>query len=203
MRKELVPNDEAPMSSKKRKRLDAYIAKKLKQEEMHESLRIIAANALAVPSAPQSSAGANALSTLGIKSTKTLGQFPFNPLSAMELADRKEDLVVRKAMTGVPGGDQRRKGRRARAGAYENLDGAGDEDSEEDDEDMTDGESIVEDERAIKKRKKAERNGIVVSAGASGDAANPSTAKKPKKASGASKSQVKVRAYVGEILRVR
>jgi ATP-dependent RNA helicase DHX37/DHR1 len=189
MRKELVPNDEAPMSSKKRKRLDAYIAKKLKQEEMHESLRIIAANALAVPSAPQSSAGANALSTLGIKSTKTLGQFPFNPLSAMELADRKEDLVVRKAMTGVPGGDQRRKGRRARAGAYENLDGAGDEDSEEGDEDITDGEPIVEDERAIKKRKKAERNGIVVSAGASGDAANLSTTKKPKKASAASKSQ--------------
>lgn len=202
MRKELAPEGEAAMSSKKRKRLDAYIAKKLKQEEMHESLRIIAANALALPSAPQSSASAsNALSTLGIKSTKTLGQFPFNPLSALELADRKEDLVVRKAMVGAPGGDQRRKGRRARAGAYENTDNMdGDDDSEEDEgrEDTAgNGEPIEEDERAIKKRKKAERNGIVVSVGGSGDPANPSASRKPKKAqSFSSRSQVKVRALV-------
>jgi ATP-dependent RNA helicase DHX37/DHR1 len=168
MRKELVL-DEAPMSTKKRKRLDAYIAKKLKQEEMHESLRIIAANALVSTSADQSHQIPTGLSTLGIKSTKTLGQFPTNPLSAIELAERREDLTVRKAMAGVPGGE-RKKGRRARKGAYENLDNEDVEDGSDEDDDMSgqDDEPVEEDERAVKKRKKAERNGIVVAAGSAG-----------------------------------
>lgn len=175
------------MSSKKRKRLESYIAKKLKQEEMHESLRIIAANALASSSAPPSSSqGATSLSTLGIKSTKTLGQFPTNPLSAIELAERKEDLTVRKAMAGVPGGDQRRKGRRARKGAYENL-GNGHEDDESGEENDGGGsehgdDQIEEDERAVKKRKKAERNGIVLSASSSAAPAISDKKKKTKKA---------------------
>lgn len=174
MRKQLVP-EEAPMSSKKRKRLDTYIAKKLKQEEMQESLRIIAANALASTTQPSSSVqgSSSQLSTLGIKSTKTLGQFPSNPLSAIELAERKEDLTVRKAMKGVPGGAATgKKGRRARKGAYEHMDNGGED---EEDEENFDGEggsgddedagpaiaAVVEDERSAKKRKKAERNGIV------------------------------------------
>lgn len=192
MRKELAPEGEASMSSKKRKRLDAYIAKKLKQEEMHESLRIIAANALATPSAPQSSASAtNALSNLEIKSTKTLGQFPFNPLSAQELADRKEDLVVRKAMVGAPIG--RKNGRRARAGAYDNVNMEGHESEEEGDEDIADEEEAPEeDERTIKKRKKAERNGIVMDVGSGVPVSASKKAKKTQTTS--SKSTVKVRA---------
>ncbi|KAJ9098676.1 hypothetical protein QFC21_004324 [Naganishia friedmannii] len=183
MRKQLVP-EEATMSSKKRKRLDTYIAKKLKQEEMQESLRIIAANALASnttqpPSSVQGSAHKPLLSTLGIKSTKTLGQFPLNPLSAIELAERREDLTVRKAMKGVPGGSATgKKGRRARKGAYENMDNGRDE---EDDGSEVEGGSgdddtppaVVEDERSAKKRRKAERNGIVQTVdqgGAVGDA---------------------------------
>lgn len=185
------------MSSKKRKRLDAYIAKKLKQEEMHESLRIIAANALATPSAPQSStSSANALSNLEIKSTKTLGQFPFNPLSAQELADRKEDLVVRKAMVGAPIG--RKKGRRARAGAYENVDIQDHDSEEEGDKDIAgEEEASEEDERAIKKRKKAERNGIVMDVGSG---VPVSASKKPKKTKAtSSKSTVKVLALASAV----
>ncbi|KAJ9094105.1 hypothetical protein QFC19_008057 [Naganishia cerealis] len=166
MRKQLVP-DEAPMSSKKRKRLDTYIAKKLKQEEMQESLRIIAANALATSSPQQPSSslqGSSKLSTLGIKSTKTLGQFPLNPLSAIELAERREDLTVRKAMKGIPGGATGKKGRRARKGAYENMDTVGEDEEDESDAadaSAADEEPVKEDERSAKKRRKAERNGIV------------------------------------------
>lgn len=195
MRKELVP-DEAPMSTKKRKRLDAYIAKKLKQEEMHESLRIIAANALASSSGPSDSQVPTGLSTLGIKSTKTLGQFPTNPLSAFELAERREDLTVRKAMAGVPGGDQRKKGRRARKGAYENMDNDDEEDISDEDDGESGSEAAVqpteEDERAVKKRKKAERNGIVVSASSASTLAMPGKKKSAKKASGGGSIRVKV-----------
>lgn len=202
MRKELVP-DEAPMSTKKRKRLDAYIAKKLKQEEMHESLRIIAANALASSASPASSQVSTGLSTLGIKSTKTLGQFPTNPLSAMELAERREDLTVRKAMAGVPGGDQRKKGRRARKGAYENLDnGDVEEDSGEEEEGSEQDDPGQEDERVIKKRKKAERNGIVVSAGGLATPVIVGQKKSTKKASGISTVRAKVCDSVLHMVRV-
>lgn len=85
MRRDLVGDDQN-MSSKKRKRLDSYIAKKLKQESRLESLAILAQHALPshIPSA--------------LKSTSTLGQNPLAPQSAQEMAAKKEDLSVRRAL---------------------------------------------------------------------------------------------------------
>ncbi|KAK4687994.1 ATP-dependent RNA helicase DHX37/DHR1, partial [Tremellales sp. Uapishka_1] len=79
----------AGMSSKKKKRLDSYIAKKLKSETRLSTLQLLASLA---PSAPTSSS---------LLSSATLGQNPLKPSSAKERSEKQEDKLVRRGMERV------------------------------------------------------------------------------------------------------
>ncbi|WVQ70890.1 hypothetical protein IAR50_000415 [Cryptococcus sp. DSM 104548] len=73
----------AGMSSKKRKRFESFMAKKLKTEQRYETLKLLQSLA---PSASTSASLASAAS---------LGQYPLNPISAQERQDKREDKLVR------------------------------------------------------------------------------------------------------------
>ncbi|WWD17862.1 hypothetical protein CI109_102306 [Kwoniella shandongensis] len=76
----------AGMSSKKRKRFESFMAKKLKNEQRAETIKLLASLA---PSAPTSAS---------LLSSSTLGQNPFNPSSALERTEKKEDKLVRRGI---------------------------------------------------------------------------------------------------------
>ncbi|WRT64167.1 uncharacterized protein IL334_001096 [Kwoniella shivajii] len=76
----------AGMSSKKRKRFESYMAKKLKSEQRLETIKLLQSLA---PSAPTSA---------NLFSTSTLGQNPLNPTSAQDRHDKKEDKLVRQGI---------------------------------------------------------------------------------------------------------
>ncbi|EIW72461.1 hypothetical protein TREMEDRAFT_70724 [Tremella mesenterica DSM 1558] len=78
--------DNKPMSSKKKKRLDSYIEKKLKAEERVQTLQLLASLA------PSTSASAALLSS------SSLGQNPIAPSSAKERAEKREDRLVRRGI---------------------------------------------------------------------------------------------------------
>ncbi|XAO23129.1 hypothetical protein I312_101907 [Cryptococcus bacillisporus CA1280] len=73
----------AGMSSKKRKRFESYMAKKLKSEQRLETFKLLQSLA------PSSSTSASLLSA------STLGQNPLNPTSAKERQEKREDRLVR------------------------------------------------------------------------------------------------------------
>ncbi|KAK8865947.1 hypothetical protein IAR55_001096 [Kwoniella newhampshirensis] len=76
----------AGMSSKKRKRFESFMAKKLKNEQRAETIKLLASLA---PSAPTSAS---------LLSSSTLGQNPFKPSSAKERIERREDKLVRRGI---------------------------------------------------------------------------------------------------------
>ncbi|RSH92899.1 putative ATP-dependent RNA helicase DHR1 [Saitozyma podzolica] len=77
---------EQGMSSKKKKRLDSYIAKKLKSEARLKTMQRLAALA------PSTSTSASLLSSA------SLGQNPLAPTSAKQRADTREDRLVRRGI---------------------------------------------------------------------------------------------------------
>ncbi|AFR97931.1 ATP-dependent RNA helicase DHX37/DHR1 [Cryptococcus neoformans C23] len=76
----------AGMSSKKRKRFESYMAKKLKSEQRLETFKLLQSLA------PSSSTSASLLSA------STLGQNPLNPTSAKERQEKREDRFVRRGI---------------------------------------------------------------------------------------------------------
>ncbi|WVQ85563.1 hypothetical protein IAT38_007729 [Cryptococcus sp. DSM 104549] len=100
----------AGMSSKKRKRFESYMAKKLKSEQRLETLNLLASLA------PSASTSASLLSS------SALGQNPLNPTSAKERHDKREDRLVRQGIERISrkygeedesseGEDERRRGK--------------------------------------------------------------------------------------------
>ncbi|OCF55427.1 ATP-dependent RNA helicase DHX37/DHR1 [Kwoniella mangroviensis CBS 10435] len=83
----VVEDPTAGMSSKKRKRFESFMAKKVKTEQRLETLKLLASLA------PSGSTSASLLSS------STLGQNPLNPTSAQERHDKKEDKLVRQGIS--------------------------------------------------------------------------------------------------------
>ncbi|WWC86272.1 uncharacterized protein L201_001145 [Kwoniella dendrophila CBS 6074] len=77
----------AGMSSKKRKRFESFMAKKVKTEQRLETLKLLASLA------PSGSTSGSLLST------STLGQNPLKPTSAQERHDKREDKLVRQGIS--------------------------------------------------------------------------------------------------------
>ncbi|WWC58708.1 uncharacterized protein I303_101252 [Kwoniella dejecticola CBS 10117] len=77
----------AGMSSKKKKRFESFMAKKLKTEQRLETLKLLQSLQ------PTTSTSASLLSS------STLGQNPLNPTSAQERFDKKEDKLVRQGIS--------------------------------------------------------------------------------------------------------
>ncbi|WWC66285.1 uncharacterized protein I206_100186 [Kwoniella pini CBS 10737] len=77
----------AGMSSKKKKRFESFLAKKLKTEQRLETLKLLQSLQ------PTTSTSASLLSS------STLGQNPLNPTSAQERFDKKEDKLVRQGIS--------------------------------------------------------------------------------------------------------
>ncbi|KAG8777526.1 putative ATP-dependent RNA helicase DHR1 [Ceratobasidium sp. 428] len=96
MRKELEAQMSSKMTSKKKKRLDSYINKKLKKEERVKILAKLAASQAELPS------------SINLGSSATLGTG--RAISHAERLKKSEDLNVRKALDGT--GSSRRKRRR-------------------------------------------------------------------------------------------
>ncbi|ORX35970.1 P-loop containing nucleoside triphosphate hydrolase protein [Kockovaella imperatae] len=94
------------MSAKKRKRLESYVTKKLKNEEKAETLKLLAS---LTPSTSTLSA---------LASSSTLGQRPMAPVSAQERQDTREDLIVRRGI------DRLARAGRGRKDSDEDSDGS-------------------------------------------------------------------------------
>ncbi|KAG8709191.1 putative ATP-dependent RNA helicase DHR1, partial [Ceratobasidium sp. 395] len=101
MRKELEAQMSSKMTSKKKKRLDSYINKKLKKEERVKILAKLA-------QVPYQASQAELPSSINLGSSATLGTG--RAISHAERLKKSEDLNVRKALDGT--GSSRRKRRR-------------------------------------------------------------------------------------------
>ncbi|KAI0926970.1 hypothetical protein AcW1_007657 [Taiwanofungus camphoratus] len=114
LREELLAQSESKANSKKKKRLDKYIEKKLKQEE-----RVLLFEKL-------SKSQAQLPTTLQLQSSSTLGTG--KTITHKDLLDKQEDKEVRKAMDGRAGKGKRRRRNLTSSAVYDS-----------DDDDDTDG----------------------------------------------------------------
>ncbi|KAL4251928.1 hypothetical protein ABKN59_002637 [Abortiporus biennis] len=123
LRQELLSQQESKVNSKKKKRLEKYIEKKLKQEERVVLFEKLSKTQASLPSA------------LDLQSSSTLGTGYAK--THKERIDKEEDKTLRKTITGVSTG----KGKRKRGGqAYT----SGATDSEEEDFDKEEGVRVSE-----------------------------------------------------------
>ncbi|KAG9124138.1 putative ATP-dependent RNA helicase DHR1, partial [Ceratobasidium sp. 392] len=95
MRQELEAQTSSKMTSKKRKRLDSYINKKLKKEERVKILAKLAASQAELPS------------SINLGSSATLGTG--RAISHAERLEKSEDLTVRKVLDGTGSGRRKRR----------------------------------------------------------------------------------------------
>ncbi|CAE6373665.1 unnamed protein product [Rhizoctonia solani] len=134
IRKELEAQSTSKMTSKKRKRMESYINKKLKKEERVKVLAKLAASQ------------SDLSTSLNLASSATLGTGKL--ISHAERLDKSEDLAVRKAFDG---GSGRRKRRRLDPSIHGDEDyWDSDSDSDSDDNSATESEEKVSKPEPVK-----------------------------------------------------